>query len=80
MVGKPEDRFSRDDAHCEMVQFLRYCYEQLMRLWLFSSSVNSSNAHAQPSSGAICLIFWSDPSSTSAKSGSGETAWMRRLA
>ena len=28
-----------------------------MRVWHFSSSVNSSNTHAQPSSGARCLIF-----------------------
>ena len=58
-----------------------------MILWYFSSSVNShsSNAHAQPSSAARCLIFSRTlrllPYSMCANSeGSGETARMRRLA
>ena len=38
----------------------------VMRLWYFSSSINSFfNVHAQPSSGPRCLTFWSDLSSTS---------------
>ena len=46
---------------------------------------HSSNAHAQPSSGARCLIFGRTlrllPYFMCANSeGSGETAWMRRLA
>ena len=46
---------------------------------------HSSNAHAQPSSGDRCLIFVQTlrllPYCMSANSeGSGETAWMRRLA
>ena len=56
-------------------------------LWYFSSSVNSCslNAHAQPSSRAICLIFGRTlrllPYFVCANSeGSGKTAWMHRLA
>ena len=59
---------------------------QLMRLWYFSSSVNSFfKAHAQSSSGARCLMFGRTlhllPYFMCANSeGSGETARMRRLA
>ena len=58
----------------------------LMRLWHFSSSVNSFfNMHGQPSSGARCLIFGRTlsllPYVMCANSeGSGDTVWMRRLA
>ena len=39
-------------------RFAKVHLSQLMRLWYFSSSVNSFfNAHAQPSSWARCLIF-----------------------
>ena len=58
-----------------------------MRLWAFSSSVNSflTNKHAQSSNGAKCLIFGRPfrllPYFMCANSeGSGETARMRRLA
>ena len=58
---------------------------QFMRLWHFSSSVNSSsNTHAQPSIGARCLFGRTIrllPYFMSANSeGSGETVRMRRLA
>ena len=58
---------------------------QLMRLWYFLSSVNCSNAHVQPSSGARCLIFGLTlhllPYLMCVNSeGSGESVWMRRLA
>ena len=56
-----------------------------MRLWYFSSSINSSSAHAQPSSVAWRLILgWTlclCPYYMCANSkGSGETARMHRLA
>ena len=62
-----------------------YQLSQLRRLWHFSSSVNSffkcASSHL---SGARCLNFWSDSSSTSIlcanSEGSDETARMRRLA
>ena len=58
---------------------------QLIRLWYFSSSVNSFYAHAQPWSGARSLIYgWTLrllPYFMCANSeGSGETVWIRRLA
>ena len=38
--------------------YLYHSEAKLMRLWYFSSSVNSSsNVHALPSSQATCLIF-----------------------
>ena len=63
--------------------FLALCYtcnthlSQLTRLWYFSSSVNS-NAHAQPSSGARCLV----PHSSCVRTAKlwRRTALMRRLA
>ena len=67
----------------------RIMFEQMshhVRLWYFSSiETHSSNAHAQPSTGARCLIFgWTlrrFPYFMCVNSeGSGETAWMRRLA
>ena len=58
---------------------------QPMRLWQFSSSVHSSNAHVQPSCGARCLIFGRTlhllPYFMCANSeGSSKTAQMHRLA
>ena len=58
---------------------------RLMRLWLFSSSVNSLSWHVKPSSGIRCLIFgWSlrllSYFTCANSEGSGETAHMRRLA
>ena len=58
------------------------CYlSHLMRLWHFSSSVNSFFKHAQPSSGARCLIFGRILLYVMCANseGSGETVRMRRL-
>ena len=49
------------DLHCTSQAWLYSVDEtsHLLRLWHFSSSINSffENAHAQPSSGARCLIL-----------------------
>ena len=66
--------------------FDSYLYiSHVMRWWYFLSFVTSSNAHAQPSNGARCLIFGQTlrllPYFMCANSeGSGETVRMWRLA
>ena len=76
--------------HCEITNLnwsinnqLSWCHEIMVLLVLHK--LNSSNTHAQPSSGAGYLIFGQTlpllPYFMCANSeGSGETAWMRRLA
>ena len=80
--------WSWSSGWCWVCLFLNFLDQlnQLMWLWYFPSSINhSSNAHAQPTSGARCQIFGRTlrlpPYFMCANSeGSGETARMPRLA